>query len=101
MTENLVERLAETRSLTDEQFRTLLTTDRWDADLFAAADRVRRAQYGTDVFIRGLIEFTNYCKNDCYYCGIRHGNRKAARYRLTQEQILACCAEGYALGFRT
>ena len=101
MTENLVERLAETRSLTDDQFRTLLTTDRWDADLFAAADRVRRAQYGTDVFIRGLIEFTNYCKNDCYYCGIRHGNRKAARYRLTQEQILACCAEGYALGFRT
>ena len=75
MTENLVERLAEARSLTDEQFRTLLTTDRWDADLFAAADRVRRAQYGTDVFIRGLIEFTNYCKNDCYYCGIRHGNR--------------------------
>lgn len=101
MTENLVERLAEARSLADEQFRTLLTTDRWDADLFAAADRVRRAQYGTDVFIRGLIEFTNYCKNDCYYCGIRHGNRKAARYRLTQEQILACCAEGYALGFRT
>lgn len=101
MTENLVEQLAETRSLTDEQFRTLLTTDRWDADLFAAADRVRRAQYGTDVYIRGLIEFTNYCKNDCYYCGIRHGNRKAARYRLTQEQILACCAEGYALGFRT
>ncbi|HJB60057.1 MAG TPA: [FeFe] hydrogenase H-cluster radical SAM maturase HydE, partial [Candidatus Ruminococcus gallistercoris] len=75
MTENLVERLAETRSLTDEQFRTLLTTDRWDADLFAAADRVRRAQYGTDVFISGLIEFTNYCKNNCYYCGIRHGNR--------------------------
>lgn len=53
------------------------------------------------VFIRGLIEFTNYCKNDCYYCGIRNGNRNIERYRLGEEQILSCCEEGYSLGFRT
>ena len=62
-----------------------------------AADRV----FGKDIYIRGLIEFTNYCKNDCYYCGIRCGNEKAQRYRLTREQILECCRQGYALGFRT
>ena len=62
-----------------------------------AADRV----FGKDIYIRGLIEFTNFCKNNCYYCGIRCGNEKAQRYRLTQEQILECCAQGYALGFRT
>lgn len=99
--ENLVKQLAERRDLTDEQFCALLAVDAWDAELFEAADRVRRARYGADVYIRGLIEFTNYCKNDCYYCGIRRSNSRAERYRLTQAQILACCAEGYALGFRT
>lgn len=57
--------------------------------------------YGNQVYIRGLIEFTNYCKNDCYYCGIRRSNGKAERYRLTREQILSCCENGYGLGFRT
>ena len=99
--ENLVKQLAERRDLTDEQFCALLAADAWDAELFEAADRVRRARYGADVYIRGLIEFTNYCKNDCYYCGIRRSNRQAERYRLTQEEILACCRAGYALGFRT
>ncbi len=66
-----------------------------------AAFSVREQYYGKTVFFRGLIEFTNYCKNNCYYCGIRRGNRKAVRYRLTKEQILSCCAEGYRLGFRT
>ena len=51
------------------------------------------------VFIRGLIEFTNYCKNDCYYCGIRRSKRNAQRYRLTKEDILACCGLGYQLAF--
>ncbi|MGM9540597.1 [FeFe] hydrogenase H-cluster radical SAM maturase HydE [Anaerovibrio sp.] len=62
---------------------------------------VRQAVYGRDVFIRGLIEFTNFCRNNCYYCGIRRDNRHAARYRLTEEEILGCCREGYRLGFRT
>lgn len=66
-----------------------------------AAFSAREQYYGRKVYFRGLIEFTNYCKNDCYYCGIRCGNRHAVRYRLTEEQILECCAEGYRLGFRT
>lgn len=65
------------------------------------ADKIRQSIYGKDVYIRGLIEFTNYCKNNCYYCGIRCGNVKVNRYRLTKEEILECCREGYELGFRT
>lgn len=59
------------------------------------------ATFGYQVYLRGLIEFTNYCKNDCYYCGIRRSNDKASRYRLTQEEILCCCSAGYAAGLRT
>lgn len=69
--------------------------------LFEKARKIRQMYYGTDVYIRGLIEFTNYCKNDCYYCGIRRSNAQAHRYRLSQEQILQCCRQGYDLGFRT
>lgn len=69
--------------------------------LFEKARKIRQMHYGTDVYIRGLIEFTNYCKNDCYYCGIRRSNAQAHRYRLSQEQILQCCRQGYDLGFRT
>lgn len=69
--------------------------------LFSLAVQQRRRYYGDNVFVRGLIEFTNYCKNDCLYCGIRRSNKNAVRYRLTKEQILSCCDEGYRLGFRT
>lgn len=69
--------------------------------LFERARKVRHAHYGRKVYIRGLIEFSNYCKNDCYYCGIRKSNRCLSRYRLTKEEILSCCREGYGLGFRT
>ncbi len=69
--------------------------------LFRYADEARRTYYGNSVFIRGLIEFTNYCKHDCYYCGIRRSNRNICRYRLTKEDILNCCKEGYDLGYRT
>lgn len=69
--------------------------------LAVAADQVRREHYGDEVYVRGLIEFTNYCKNNCYYCGIRRDNSNADRYRLTKEEILSCCEEGYRLGFRT
>ncbi len=61
----------------------------------------REAVYGKDVYIRGLIEISNFCRNDCLYCGIRRSNRQCDRYRLSQEEILAACREGHALGFRT
>ena len=97
----LIEALARDRDLPDAALKQLLETDAGDAELFARADAVRRERYGTDVFIRGLIEFTNYCANNCYYCGIRRGNAAAQRYRLTEAEILECCREGYALGYRT
>ena len=96
-----IERLKQMRDLPDEQLLQLIDHEGDDTALFEAADQVRREHYGTDVFLRGLIEFTNYCRNDCYYCGIRRSNRCAERYRLTPEQILSCCDNGYAMGFRT
>ena len=69
--------------------------------LFAAARFVREKSYGHNVFLRGLIEFTNYCKNDCYYCGIRKSNSNAVRYRLSEDEIYYCCDWGYEAGFRT
>lgn len=70
-------------------------------ELFRRADALRRKYYGRDVYIRGLIEFTNYCKRDCYYCGIRASNSHIVRYRLCEEEILSCCKKGYGLGYRT
>lgn len=99
--ESLVSALAEHRDLPDDSLKALLETDSFDALLFRTADEVRRRYYGDEVYLRGLIEFTNYCKNNCYYCGIRRGNTALTRYRLTREEILACCTEGYRLGFRT
>ena len=96
-----VNKLLKTKNLSDGELLELIKTDVFDEELFFAADKVRREHYGTDVYVRGLIEFTNYCKNNCYYCGIRHGNKKAVRYRLSREDIMECCREGYALGFRT
>ena len=65
------------------------------------AEKVRKSVYGNQVFIRGLIEISNICKNNCLYCGIRGGNGNCQRYRLTPEEIMECCIDGYALGFRT
>lgn len=96
-----IEQLKQMRDLPDELLLQLIDHEGDDTALFEAADQVRREHYGTDVFLRGLIEFTNYCRNDCYYCGIRRSNRCAERYRLTTEQILSCCDNGYAMGFRT
>ena len=71
------------------------------AQLTGCAAAIREAHYGKRVFFRGLIEFTNYCKNDCYYCGIRRGNQNAHRYRLSDDEIFDCCKTGHDLGFRT
>lgn len=94
-------KLKEEKNLSDEELLKLLSTNEYDSELHTLADEVRREIYGEDVYIRGLIEISNYCKNDCYYCGIRRGNKSAVRYRLTKGDILACCEEGYKLGFRT
>ena len=94
-------KLKEEKKLSDEELLKLLSTNEYDSELHTLADEVRREIYGEDVYIRGLIEISNYCKNDCYYCGIRRGNKSAVRYRLTKDDILACCEEGYKLGFRT
>lgn len=99
----LIERLERERDLTNAEFAVLLDQSSGaDRDfLFERARTVRDAHYGRKVYIRGLIELTNYCKNDCLYCGIRKSNASCERYRLTKEQILSCCESGYALGFRT
>ena len=94
-------KLKEEKNLGDEELLKLLSTNEYDSELHTLADEVRREIYGEDVYIRGLIEISNHCKNDCYYCGIRCGNKSAVRYRLTKDDILACCEEGYKLGFRT
>lgn len=88
------------KNITREQLRYLLEGN--EAELLQErAVEIRRSVYGDEVFIRGLIEFTNYCQNDCYYCGIRRSNKQAERYRLSEDEILDCCCEGYRLGFRT
>lgn len=71
------------------------------SSLFAAARSVSAAYFGKKIYARGLIEFTNYCRNDCYYCGIRRSNCAVDRYRLTPEEILSACETGYTLGLRT
>ena len=95
-------RLAETHDLPFAQLAELLSHREETADyLRQQAQALCQRVYGRRVFIRGLIEFTNFCKNDCYYCGIRRGNRAAQRYRLSEEDILLCCRHGWELGFRT
>ncbi len=83
--------------------RRLLTTSDPNAveELYAEASRIRDEVYGRRVFMRGLIEISNHCKNNCLYCGIRRDAPRLTRYRLTKEQILECCRTGHALGFRT
>ena len=99
----LADRLERDRILTKEEFTALIEnrSDKLAEYVFEKARRIRHRIYGKDVYIRGLIEFTNYCGNDCLYCGIRRSNKNADRYRLTKEDILECCETGHSLGFRT
>ena len=100
----IIDKFLEQHSLTEEEYVQLL--EYWNneevfARLKEEAVKIRKTYYGNKVYTRGLIEFTNYCKNNCHYCGIRRDNRNATRYRLTKEEILSCCESGYALGYRT
>lgn len=100
---HLIDKLKKEQMLPKEEWITLIDgrTPELAEYLFEQAREVRHKHYGHDIYIRGLIEFTNYCKNDCLYCGIRKSNCNANRYRLSKEQILDCCHIGYKLGFRT
>lgn len=101
---DIIERFIQNPYLSREEYAALLQASEEPqaaARLAAEALRLRRKYYGDAVYVRGLIEFTNYCKNDCLYCGIRRSNREAQRYRLSEEEILSCCGEGWRLGFRT
>ncbi len=97
----LIDKLRDTQNLTDDEFKALITEDIDTDYLYSEADKVRRQHYGNKVYLRGLIEISNYCKNDCFYCGIRASNKNAVRYRLSEEEILDCCQNGYELGFKT
>ena len=101
--EHLIQKLHTRHHLEKDEWIALIQgrTDALAAFVFSKARKVRHHYYGHDVYIRGLIEFTNYCKNDCCYCGIRKSNSNAERYRLTKDQTLGCCQAGYRLGFRT
>lgn len=101
----LIERLASERRLEAPAMAQLLQSAAHDTTTLTllrdTAVRTAREQFGRGVYIRGLIELSSYCHRDCLYCGLRRSNQRAERYRLTHEEVLACCAEGYRLGFRT
>lgn len=99
----LIDKLSEEHTLSTKEYRELLVEcGLEEAEYLAKKARAEKEKhYGNAVFIRGLIEVSNICKNDCYYCGIRRSNKNCERYRLHEEDILECCREGYELGFRT
>lgn len=100
----LFNKLYQDTQLTEAEYKELLElhTDKEIAEYgFELARKRQKETFGNEVYTRGLIEISNYCKNDCIYCGIRRSNQNAERYRLSEEEILSCCESGYALGFRT
>lgn len=100
---DLIDKLNNEHNLSREDFIYLIDNQSEEARKYAAelAKKTTLSVYGDKVYVRGLIEFTNYCKNNCYYCGIRAGNTGVSRYRLTADEICECADEGYELGFRT
>ena len=100
---DLIDKLSAQRTLTVEEYKYLLDNRSPDVETYARekADFFRQQIYGNSVYVRGLIEISNICKNNCLYCGIRGGNTNCQRYRLSAEEIFNCCVEGYKLGFRT
>lgn len=99
----IVDSIGEKRTLSLEELKAIaVCNDENEIDyLYSAARNTANKYYGSKVYIRGLIEFTNRCKNDCYYCGLRASNKNIHRYRLSEDDILRCCKNGYFLGFRT
>lgn len=99
----IIEQIRDSRDITLEQLGLLLTTSDQEAvrRLYAEAHAAAQRVYGNKIFMRGLIEVSNHCKNDCLYCGIRRSQKGVNRYRLTEDEILECCEQGYGMGFRT
>ncbi|QNU67415.1 [FeFe] hydrogenase H-cluster radical SAM maturase HydE [Ruminiclostridium herbifermentans] len=99
----IIDKLYNTQNLDREEFLNLLNN--FDTNiseyLFSKSREVALKHFGNSIYTRGLIEFTNYCKNNCYYCGIRSSNKNTERYRLSIDEVLSCCKTGYELGFRT
>lgn len=100
---NLINKLIASHSLDFGEYEYIIKNRSSEAAdrLRESADKLRRKIYGNAVYLRGLIEISNICKNDCLYCGIRRSNHECERYRLSENQILDCCEHGYALGYRT
>lgn len=101
--QELIKQLHQTHSLEKEQWEQLFRDYTAEDVSYAVtlAQETAIAHFGKKIYFRGIIEFTNFCKNDCYYCGIRKSNHQCQRYRLLPEDILECCREGYENGFRT
>ena len=98
-----IEKLAKKNNASDQELLYILDMmdDESEKRLFDLALLTKKEHYGLDVYMRGLIEFTNYCSQNCMYCGIRRGNTDVDRYRLTKEEVLECCQDGFKLGYRT
>lgn len=99
----LIDKLNEDKKLNLYQWEQLLGTFKEEDQKYAAnmARNISLEKFGNKIFFRGIVEFTNVCKNNCKYCGIRRGNKEVSRYRLNKEEILKCCEEGYKYGYRT
>lgn len=99
----LIDKLNQEKKLTQGQWTALISTYTGEDRAYAAclAQDITKEHFGNKIYFRGIIEFSNICKNDCYYCGIRRSNHHVSRYRLSDEDILHCCCEGYRLGYRT
>ncbi len=99
----LVDKLREKHELASDEYRALLLTrNPQDVEyLLSQAREVAQENFGKGIYLRGLIEISNVCRNDCLYCGIRCSNSHVSRYTLTHEQVIACCEQGYRIGFRT
>ena len=100
---NLIDKLQKEHTLTEYEYERLIRGCDSELMEYSAEKARQQAQryYDNKIFIRGLIEISSYCKNDCYYCGIRKSNKDCSRYRLAKDEIIECCKEGYDLGFRT
>ena len=99
----LVDKLRDEHRLTPDEYRALLIMrDAQVIDyLMDQARTVSQLHFGRGIYLRGLIELSNVCRNDCLYCGIRRSNCHVERYTLSHDQVLACCEQGYKIGFRT